>query len=108
MYNAAKPCRLLVPIGDGPQPSKPAKRRRPAESKNKYPKDQHFYFVDQNSSSKEKRAHVMRHHVQEKRKQRKMSRGTLLTEPEVVTAQQIQPGPSLAAAQPASNFETSV
>lgn len=36
-----------------------------------------FYFVDSSSSSKEKRAHVMRHHVQEKRKQRKMSHGTI-------------------------------
>jgi hypothetical protein len=36
-----------------------------------------FYFVDSNSSSKEKRAHVMRHHVQEKRKQRKFSHGTI-------------------------------
>ncbi|PKY03743.1 hypothetical protein P168DRAFT_319203 [Aspergillus campestris IBT 28561] len=34
-------------------------------------KSQMFYFVDSNSSSREKRAHVMRHHVQEKRKQRK-------------------------------------
>ncbi|KAJ5098272.1 hypothetical protein N7532_005273 [Penicillium argentinense] len=40
------------------------------------PKNQ-FYFVDSSSSSKEKRAHVMRHHVQEKRKQRKMSHGSL-------------------------------
>jgi hypothetical protein len=36
-----------------------------------------FYFVDSNSSSKEKRAHVMRHHVQEKRKQRKFSHGMI-------------------------------
>ena len=36
-----------------------------------------FYFVDSNSSSKEKRAHVMRHHVQEKRKQRKRSHGII-------------------------------
>ncbi|KAE8147935.1 hypothetical protein BDV25DRAFT_25604 [Aspergillus avenaceus] len=34
-------------------------------------KRQLFYFVDSNSSSREKRAHVMRHHVQEKRKQLK-------------------------------------
>lgn len=34
-----------------------------------------FYFVDSNSSSKEKRAHVMRHHVQEKKKMRKISPG---------------------------------
>ncbi|CAG8902952.1 unnamed protein product [Penicillium egyptiacum] len=59
--------------GQGPQTAKPGRRRRVAESINKPPKNQHFYFVDQNSSSKEKRAHVMRHHVQEKRKQRKMS-----------------------------------
>lgn len=39
-----------------------------------------FYFVDSNSSSKEKRAHVMRHHVQEKRKQRKLSQGAVQTE----------------------------
>ncbi|OQE44133.1 hypothetical protein PENCOP_c002G02566 [Penicillium coprophilum] len=56
-----------------PRIAKPERRRRAAESKNKNYKNQHFYFVDQNSSSKEKRAHVMRHHVQEKRKQRKMS-----------------------------------
>lgn len=60
--------------GYGPQTAKPGRRRR-AESTNA-PKNQHFYFVDQNSSSKEKRAHVMRHHVQEKRKQRKISRGS--------------------------------
>ncbi|PYH97543.1 hypothetical protein BO71DRAFT_126643 [Aspergillus ellipticus CBS 707.79] len=36
-------------------------------------KNQIFYFVDSNSSSREKRAHVMRHHVQEKRRQRKSS-----------------------------------
>ncbi|GCB19253.1 hypothetical protein AAWM_02138 [Aspergillus awamori] len=35
--------------------------------------NQIFYFVDSNSSSREKRAHVMRHHVQEKRRQRKSS-----------------------------------
>ncbi|KAJ5558281.1 hypothetical protein N7461_002253 [Penicillium sp. DV-2018c] len=58
---------------DGTQVAKPGRRRRAAEPKNKLHKIQHFYFVDQNSSSKEKRAHVMRHHVQEKRKQRKLS-----------------------------------
>lgn len=36
-------------------------------------RNQIFYFVDSNSSSREKRAHVMRHHVQEKRRQRKSS-----------------------------------
>ena len=97
-----------MPLENVPQPSKAAKRRRAAESKNKAPKNQHFYFVDQNSSSKEKRAHVMRHHVQEKRKQRKMSRGTHSAEPEVGTVQEIQLGPCSAPAQPASNVETSV
>ncbi|KAF4765367.1 hypothetical protein HAV15_003788 [Penicillium sp. str.  len=52
--------------GQGPKTAKPGRRRRAAESTN-VPKNQHFYFVDQNSSSKEKRAHVMRHHVQEKK-----------------------------------------
>lgn len=111
MYKAAKLCHHLVPVDDGPQPSKPAKpakRRRAAESKNKAPKNQHFYFVDQNSSSKEKRAHVMRHHVQEKMKQRKMTRGRVSAAPGVGIAQDIQPGPSLVATQPASNMETSV
>ncbi|KAJ5869410.1 hypothetical protein N7455_004351 [Penicillium solitum] len=65
--------------GQGPKTAKPGRRRRAAESTN-VPKNQHFYFVDQNSSSKEKRAHVMRHHVQEKRKQHKMSRGVSPTE----------------------------
>ncbi|KAL3439118.1 hypothetical protein BDV09DRAFT_158232 [Aspergillus tetrazonus] len=36
-------------------------------------KSQTFYFVDSNSSSREKRAHVMRHHVQEKRRQQRYS-----------------------------------
>ncbi|KAL4784197.1 hypothetical protein BJX76DRAFT_327975 [Aspergillus varians] len=36
-------------------------------------KSQAFYFVDSNSSSREKRAHVMRHHVQEKRRQQRHS-----------------------------------
>ncbi|KAL2861232.1 uncharacterized protein BJX67DRAFT_311845 [Aspergillus lucknowensis] len=36
-------------------------------------KSQTFYFVDSNSSSREKRAHVMRHHVQEKRRQQRRS-----------------------------------
>jgi hypothetical protein len=106
MYKATKPCAHLVP-GDGPQPSKPAKRRRAGDTKNKPPKNQHFYFVDQNSSSKEKRAHVMRHHVQEKRKQRKTLRGTF-SDSEVGTVQEIQPGPSSAAVHPASSMETSV
>ncbi|KAJ5121358.1 uncharacterized protein N7515_009319 [Penicillium bovifimosum] len=66
---------------DGPQTTKPGRRRRAAEPKNKLPKAQHFYFVDRNSSSKEKRAHVMRHHVQEKRKQRKMSHEIPSTQP---------------------------
>ncbi|KGO68085.1 hypothetical protein PITC_053430 [Penicillium italicum] len=66
--------------GHGPQAAKPGRRRRAAESTSTPPKNQHFYFVDQNSSSKEKRAHVMRHHVQEKKKLRKMSRGTSPTE----------------------------
>ncbi|KAJ5946817.1 hypothetical protein N7454_003656 [Penicillium verhagenii] len=56
--------------------AKARRRRRPANSDNPA-KNQMFYFVDSSSSSKEKRAHVMRHHVQEKRKQRKMSHGTI-------------------------------
>ncbi|KAJ5106834.1 hypothetical protein N7456_003509 [Penicillium angulare] len=61
---------------DDSQVTKSRRRRRPADSENQA-KSQAFYFVDSNSSSKEKRAHVMRHHVQEKRKQRKRSHGTL-------------------------------
>ena len=47
------------------------KQGRLAGSGLKPVKSQMFYFVESNSSSREKRAHVMRHHVQEKRKQRK-------------------------------------
>ncbi|KAJ5397903.1 hypothetical protein N7509_006016 [Penicillium cosmopolitanum] len=64
--------------GDTAQPGKPRRRRRPADS-GPQPKNQ-FYFVDSSSSSKEKRAHVMRHHVQEKRKQRKLSHESLQPE----------------------------
>lgn len=68
--------RLAGPSKDGAQPAKSRRRRRPADSGGQS-KNQMFYFVDSNSSSKEKRAHVMRHHVQEKRKQRKLSNGTV-------------------------------
>lgn len=64
------------PSKNGAQSAKSRRRRRPADSGNQS-KNQMFYFVDSNSSSKEKRAHVMRHHVQEKRKQRKLSNGTV-------------------------------
>ncbi|KAJ5527083.1 hypothetical protein N7513_011242 [Penicillium frequentans] len=63
------------PANDG-NTAKSRRRRRPASAENQA-KNQMFYFVDSSSSSKEKRAHVMRHHVQEKRKQRKMSHGTI-------------------------------
>lgn len=69
----------LGPAGDGAQITKPRRRRRPADG-DSHAKNQSFYFVDSSSSSKEKRAHVMRHHVQEKRKQRKVSHGTIPTE----------------------------
>ncbi|PLB48999.1 hypothetical protein P170DRAFT_407904 [Aspergillus steynii IBT 23096] len=49
------------------------RRKHPSISENDSAKNQLFYFVDSNSSSREKRAHVMRHHVQEKRRQRKHS-----------------------------------
>lgn len=68
--------RSAGPSNNGAQPAKSRRRRRPPESGNQS-KNQMFYFVDSNSSSKEKRAHVMRHHVQEKRKQRKLSNGTV-------------------------------
>lgn len=55
---------------------RPKRRRRLAGSDDKLPKNQIFYFVDANSSSREKRAHVMRHHVQEKRRQRGISNAT--------------------------------
>ncbi|KAJ5636324.1 uncharacterized protein N7484_009637 [Penicillium longicatenatum] len=66
------------PANDG-NTAKSRRRRRPASAENQA-KNQMFYFVDSSSSSKEKRAHVMRHHVQEKRKQRKMSHGTMPSE----------------------------
>ncbi|KAJ1715238.1 hypothetical protein NYO67_2616 [Aspergillus flavus] len=50
------------------------KRRRHLPASEDPSKNQVFYFVDSNSSSREKRAHVMRHHVQEKRKQLKHAR----------------------------------
>ncbi|KAF7519540.1 hypothetical protein PCG10_009945 [Penicillium crustosum] len=104
--------------GHGPKTAKPGKRRRAAESTNA-PKNQHFYFVDQNSSSKEKRAHVMRHHVQEKRKQHKMSRGISPTEKtpdytshpakkEVGTVEQTRLESPSTAAQSPPNGETSL
>jgi hypothetical protein len=41
-------------------------------------KDQTFYFVDSsNSSSREKRAHVMRHHIENKRKRLHTSHGNI-------------------------------
>jgi hypothetical protein len=68
--------RWAGPSKNGAQPAKSRRRRRPADPGNQS-KNQMFYFVDSNSSSKEKRAHVMRYHVQEKRKQRKLSNGTV-------------------------------
>ncbi|PWY94052.1 hypothetical protein BO94DRAFT_532014 [Aspergillus sclerotioniger CBS 115572] len=49
------------------------RRRHLPMSDDQSSRNQIFYFVDSNSSSREKRAHVMRHHVQEKRRQRKPS-----------------------------------
>ncbi|KAG2420095.1 hypothetical protein HFD88_004893 [Aspergillus terreus] len=54
-------------------PVRVKKRKHLPVSEDPSSKNQIFYFVDSNSSSREKRAHVMRHHVQEKRKQRKHS-----------------------------------
>ncbi|KAJ5629476.1 hypothetical protein N7528_003133 [Penicillium herquei] len=69
------------PANDGVDAPKSKRRRRPANPENSdKAKNQTFYFVDSNSSSKEKRAHVMRHHVQEKRKQRKMSHSSISPE----------------------------
>ncbi|KAL1868590.1 hypothetical protein Plec18167_008181 [Paecilomyces lecythidis] len=58
--------------GKGAQTAKPqrARRRAPVNQENKGQK-QSFFFVDSGSSTREKRAHVMRHHIQEKRKQTK-------------------------------------
>ncbi|KAJ5587206.1 uncharacterized protein N7459_002971 [Penicillium hispanicum] len=67
------------PASDGAQTTKSRRRRRLADG-DSHAGNQSFYFVDSTSSSKEKRAHVMRHHVQEKRKQRKVSHGTIPTE----------------------------
>ncbi|KKK22175.1 hypothetical protein AOCH_005299 [Aspergillus ochraceoroseus] len=56
----------------GPEnPLKIKRRKRLPIFDNEGSGKQMFYFVDSNSSSREKRAHVMRHHVQEKRKLRK-------------------------------------
>ncbi|CAG8060953.1 unnamed protein product [Penicillium salamii] len=96
-----------VSVNDVSSVPKPTKRRHTADSKNKHPKNQHFYFVDQNSSSKEKRAHVMRHHVQEKRKQHKTSRTAHSVDSEAAIARYHQPGTSTPAAQ-ASDLTTSV
>jgi hypothetical protein len=65
--------------GSGDPNAKSRRRRRGADPESQ-PKTQSFYFVDSTSSSKEKRAHVMRHHVQEKRKHRKLSHGSLQPE----------------------------
>ena len=62
---------------DSTRTIKSKRRRRPVDSEiraNNAP----FYFVNSTSSSKEKRAHVMRHHVQEKKRQRKLSHSALL------------------------------
>lgn len=117
MHKSAKSFQLAPSAsGHRPQTAKPGRRRRAAESTNA-PKNQHFYFVDQNSSSKEKRAHVMRHHVQEKRKQRKISRGASEQTPdytsypakkEAGTVEQTRLESPSTAAQPPSNGETSV
>ncbi|KAJ5325547.1 hypothetical protein MYU51_000295 [Penicillium brevicompactum] len=96
-----------VPIGDTYSVAKPTKRRRTADPKNKSTKNQHFYFVDQNSSSKEKRAHVMRHHVQEKRKHHKTLRGPLSVDPGAKNAEHHRSGSSSAAGQP-SDVTTSL
>ncbi|KAF9894721.1 hypothetical protein FE257_006611 [Aspergillus nanangensis] len=63
------------PANDGHQPPlRVVKRRKHLPlAQDQSSKNQIFYFVDSNSSSREKRAHVMRHHVQEKRRQRKPS-----------------------------------
>ncbi|CEJ58431.1 hypothetical protein PMG11_07086 [Penicillium brasilianum] len=67
------------PSSSGDPNAKSRRRRRGADPESQ-PKNQSFYFVDSTSSSKEKRAHVMRHHVQEKRKHRKLSHGNLQLE----------------------------
>lgn len=72
-------CLLTDQSGSGDSNTKTRRRRRGADP-DSHPKTQSFYFVDSTSSSKEKRAHVMRHHVQEKRKHRKLSHGSLQSE----------------------------
>ncbi|OQE31217.1 hypothetical protein PENSTE_c001G08213 [Penicillium steckii] len=84
------------PSNETTQSGKSRRRRRPVDS-GAQPKNQ-FYFVDSSSSSKEKRAHVMRHHVQEKRKQRKVSHESLQLD-------QIQ-DPSLWQAKKDSGYDT--
>lgn len=49
------------------RPPKPRKRAANAAGQNGA--GQAFFFVDSDSSTREKRAHVMRHHIQTKRKQ---------------------------------------
>ncbi|KAL4887750.1 hypothetical protein BDV59DRAFT_189981 [Aspergillus ambiguus] len=61
------------PDDDLQPPVKVKKRKYLPGAEDPSSKNQIFYFVDSNSSSREKRAHVMRHHVQEKKKQRKHS-----------------------------------
>ncbi|KAL2006285.1 hypothetical protein VTN00DRAFT_9939 [Thermoascus crustaceus] len=48
-------------------------KRRPAVSQEKPGQTQAFFFVEQGSSTREKRAHVMRHHIQEKRRQSRLA-----------------------------------
>ncbi|KAJ5159841.1 uncharacterized protein N7482_006845 [Penicillium canariense] len=74
--SASSKAEVPGPSSDGDPDAKSRRRRRGADAETQ-PKKQSFYFVDSTSSSKEKRAHVMRHHVQEKRKQRKLSHGSL-------------------------------
>ncbi|KAL6235615.1 hypothetical protein BDW75DRAFT_250705 [Aspergillus navahoensis] len=57
------------------------KRISTDEASKSQSKSQIFYFVDSNSSSREKRAHVMRHHVQEKRRQQRHSHSRNCSEP---------------------------
>ncbi|KAJ9216078.1 hypothetical protein DTO166G4_2322 [Paecilomyces variotii] len=58
------------------EPKQPRAKRRPPVNQENTGQGQSFFFVDPGSSTREKRAHVMRHHIQEKRKQNKGATST--------------------------------
>ncbi|KAF7585939.1 hypothetical protein BBP40_009845 [Aspergillus hancockii] len=70
---SSEPDQQGPPGYDSQRPAMAKRRMDIITSEDASSKNRLFYFVDSNSSSREKRAHVMRHHVQEKRKQLKHS-----------------------------------